>query len=90
MIDMKWHIRSNILKIFCIIAVEADASQMGGFLSHEYHYLSPIGEAKLQKCLNCGHFLVDDRETRDVNELKCPKCHANNIKHTNGIEVIEL
>lgn len=72
-----------------MIAVEADASQMGGFLSHEYHYLSSIGEAKLQSCLNCGHLLVDDREMRDVNELKCAKCQAKNVEHTTGIEVIE-
>lgn len=67
--------------------MEADAAQMGGYLSHEYHYLSPIGEAKLQHCLNCDHLLVEDRETRDLSALECSKCQAKNVKHTNGIEV---
>lgn len=72
------------------IAVEADAMQMGGFLSHEYHYLSPIGEAKLQRCRNCGHLLAEDREIKEVNDVKCIKCQATNVEHTNGIEVIAL
>lgn len=67
--------------------MEADATQMGGYLSHEYHYLASIGEAKLQHCLNCGHSFVVEKETREKNELKCPKCQAKNVEHTNGIEV---
>lgn len=70
-----------------IVIVEADAAQMGGYLSHEYHYLAPVGEAKLQHCLNCGYSSAEDRETREENELKCSKCQAPNIEHTNGIEV---
>lgn len=70
--------------------MEADATQMGGHLSHEYHYLSPIGEAKLQHCSNCGHLLVEDRETRDVSGLECAKCQAKNVQHTNGIEVSSI
>lgn len=67
--------------------MEADATQMGGYLSHEYHYLSSIGEAKLQHCLNCGHLSAEDQETRDQSRLECTKCQAKNVQHTNGIEV---
>lgn len=67
--------------------MEADATQMGGYLSHEYHYMAPIGEAKLQHCLSCGHLLIEDRVTREVSELECSKCQAKNVEHTNGIEV---
>lgn len=65
--------------------MEADAAQMGGYLSHEYHYLSPIGEAKLQHCLNCD-LLVEDR-VHCLSALECSKCQAKNVVHTNGIEV---
>ena len=67
--------------------VEADAKQMGGHLSHEYHYLAPIGEAKLQHCLNCGHLLAEDQDTSDLKGLECSKCQAKNVEHTRGIEV---
>lgn len=77
-----------MLSIFVeFILVEADATLMGGYLSHEYHYLSPVGEAKLQHCMNCGHSSIDDRETMGENEMECSKCHAKKIDHTNGIEV---
>lgn len=60
---------------------------MGGYLSHEYHYLSSIGEAKLQQCSNCGHLMAEGQETKKQSGLECSKCQANNIQHTNGIEV---
>lgn len=37
------------------IAVEADVGMMGGTGSHEYMYLTPIGEDTLLICDSCGH-----------------------------------
>lgn len=37
------------------IAVQADVGMMGGSLSHEYMYLTPIGEDTLLICDQCGH-----------------------------------
>lgn len=57
---------------------------MGGHLSHEYHYVTSIGEQKLQTCLDCGESLIDSTE----NEVdKCPRCQTKNLKKESGIEV---
>jgi prolyl-tRNA synthetase len=37
------------------VAVEADTGMMGGKVSHEYMYLSPIGEDTLLFCDSCGY-----------------------------------
>ena len=37
------------------IAVKADVGMMGGKLSHEFMYLTPIGEDTLILCDNCGY-----------------------------------
>lgn len=66
--------------------MEADAKEMGGHLSHEYHYLSSIGEGKLQNCSKCGHSSVCSAE--DGERLQCPKCLATeNIEKSTAIEV---
>ncbi|MEK6222975.1 MAG: proline--tRNA ligase, partial [Chloroflexota bacterium] len=36
-------------------AVEADVGMMGGSMSHEYMYLTPIGEDTLMICEECGY-----------------------------------
>ncbi|XP_031633823.1 probable proline--tRNA ligase, mitochondrial [Contarinia nasturtii] len=64
--------------------VEADAQQMGGNLSHEYHYLTPIGEQKLQECSVCNETSVNSTETGDS---ECPKCKSNRVEKCSGIEV---
>lgn len=69
-----------------LLVVKADAKDMGGHLSHEYHYLEPIGEAKLQNCPECQSYSIDATENEeDVSE--CPECHAKNMEKTSGIEV---
>jgi len=37
------------------VAVGADVGMMGGFMAHEYMYLTPIGEDTLLNCDNCGY-----------------------------------
>lgn len=66
--------------------MEADAKEMGGYLSHEYHYLDPIGEAKLQNCRHCQHYSIDATEKANE-QFKCPKCNTENVEKHNGIEV---
>lgn len=48
------------LRIYCrfslpVIAVEADVGMMGGSLSHEFMYLTPIGEDTILQCEECGY-----------------------------------
>ncbi len=38
-----------------VIAVGADSGMMGGKVSHEYMYLSPIGEDTIITCPSCGY-----------------------------------
>lgn len=59
---------------------------MGGHLSHEYHYLEPIGEAKLQNCPKCQSYSIDATENEE-DSSECPECHAKNMEKTSGIEV---
>lgn len=47
------------------IAVGADSGMMGGKISHEYMYLSPIGEDTIITCKECGY-----TENRQVAKFK--------------------
>jgi prolyl-tRNA synthetase len=38
-----------------VVAVGADVGMMGGSLSHEYMYLTPVGEDTLVLCAGCGY-----------------------------------
>ncbi len=38
-----------------VVAVGADVGMMGGFMAHEYMYLTPVGEDTLLICDNCGY-----------------------------------
>lgn len=66
--------------------MEADAKAMGGHLSHEYHYESPVGEQKLQICSECSEVSVDNNENEE-DISKCPKCFADKVEKMSGIEV---
>lgn len=59
---------------------------MGGHLSHEYHYVTSIGEQKLQTCSACGETTIDTTGI-DEEESDCPSCHAKEAKKNSGIEV---
>lgn len=64
--------------------VEADASDMGGHLSHEYHYMNSIGDERLLICSSCHHSIKETEETPS----KCTKCNSTSILRHRGIEVI--
>lgn len=66
--------------------MEADAKDMGGHLSHEYHYVTSIGEQKLQSCPKCQEISIDNTENEEE-KPKCPKCDAENVDRMSGIEV---
>lgn len=66
--------------------MEADATEMGGHLSHEYHYLAPIGEQSLQTCASCGETSIDSTEDKTA-VSDCPKCNSKQVEKHRGIEV---
>jgi prolyl-tRNA synthetase len=50
------------------IVAEADSGNMGGNLSHEYHYESPLGEDTVWSCSNCTYVANDEviiRKSKD-------------------------
>lgn len=55
---------------------------MGGCLSHEYHFLAPIGEEKLAICSKCKH--ATKTEAADTT---CSKCNDTSPEQVHGIEV---
>lgn len=65
------------------LTVEAEAEEMGGHLSHEYHYMNQIGDEKLITCSRCSHSMKDT----GPNEPKCAKCKGTSFEKHRGIEV---
>ncbi|KAK0094522.1 hypothetical protein PV326_010677 [Microctonus aethiopoides] len=67
-----------------IVAI-GDTGLMGGTMSHEYHYLSSIGEDSVLSCNSCGihvNAILDDKSTcRNCNQL-LEKNSAIEIGHT--------
>lgn len=74
----------NIFKSIEIpfVKVAADAGIIGGSLSHEYHYLSTIGEDQIKFCKSCQYYHDNATEPTDV----CPKC-SGNFEQINSVEV---
>lgn len=63
--------------------MEAEAQEMGGHLSHEYHYMNQIGDEYLLTCSSCSHSMKDTKS----NEPKCAKCNGTSFETHRGIEV---
>lgn len=75
---------------FCRHLVEADATSMGGSVSQEFHYLSHIGESKLQTCRSCNHSIDHTRNVDTADAVtECPSCKSANVEHKKGIEVFD-
>lgn len=63
---------------------------MGGDFSHEYHFVSPIGEEKLQTCLTCGKSSKDasDDQLDAPDSSTCKDCqNGREVEKKLGIEV---
>lgn len=56
---------------------------MGGSLSHEYHYISKIGEDHLLFCKKCGY----SGNTELSGKEDCPNCGNKETDIKTGIEV---
>lgn len=67
------------------VKVEGDSGLMGGNISHEYHYLTNIGEDVIIECPNCSKAI--NRELAIKDSKICEKCDSNDLKLHNGIEI---
>lgn len=77
---------SNILAKIGInyVKVKGSSGVMGGFLTHEYHYIAKVGEDRLLLCSNCGYAINTQLSGIDC----CPSCkNCTNIEIKPGIEV---
>ncbi|XP_001354284.1 probable proline--tRNA ligase, mitochondrial isoform X1 [Drosophila pseudoobscura] len=70
------------------VKVNAATGMMGGSLSHEYHYVSPVGEDTLLQCSSCGY--AGNAEVLDSKveaSTDCPSCHSSHLSQVRGVEV---
>ncbi|RDI76659.1 hypothetical protein Vi05172_g13361 [Venturia inaequalis] len=72
------------------VEVEASSGNMGGSLSHEYHFLSPLGEDTIIICESCGfaaneEILPEKAESQDKHQ--CPRCTGSKISTHRAIEI---
>lgn len=59
---------------------------MGGSVSHEYHFLAPMGDEVLSICTNCGYSTKFDQQS-DSFEDACRQCAARDLTKSRGIEI---
>ncbi|KAF2704511.1 prolyl-tRNA synthetase [Pleomassaria siparia CBS 279.74] len=65
------------LKVPYLVA-DADSGNMGGKLSHEYHFASPKGEDDVWKCNTCEFVVNDELVEKGVEDGDiCPRCPPN-------------
>ncbi|XP_070070333.1 probable proline--tRNA ligase, mitochondrial isoform X2 [Drosophila takahashii] len=67
------------------VKVNAATGMMGGSVSHEYHYVSPVGEDTLLQCSSCG--FAGNSEVLDSQADSCPSCKSRDLKDVRGVEV---
>ncbi|KAI4457943.1 mitochondrial ribosome protein l39/prolyl-trna ligase family member [Holotrichia oblita] len=63
--------------------VLAATGNIGGLISHEFHYTADVGEDKLLFCSNCNYKGNVEISGQDY----CPQCKSTKIIVRNGIEV---
>ncbi|XP_017861319.1 PREDICTED: probable proline--tRNA ligase, mitochondrial [Drosophila arizonae] len=68
------------------VKVEAATGIMGGSLSHEYHYISPVGEDTLLNCSSCGYAGNAEVFGEDATST-CPNCQSTQLNRVRGVEV---
>ncbi|XP_014608772.1 PREDICTED: probable proline--tRNA ligase, mitochondrial [Polistes canadensis] len=64
------------------IKAEGDTGSIGGCLSHEYHYLSNVGEDTILSCQSCNYHVNKNISTQS----ECSHCNAKLQAHS-AIEV---
>ncbi|XP_058805334.1 probable proline--tRNA ligase, mitochondrial [Phymastichus coffea] len=62
--------------------VIANSGIMGGYLSHEYHYLSNVGENSITYCKTCNYY----QEDQTILITNCPNCNKE-LDRNNSVEV---
>ncbi|XP_003738869.1 probable proline--tRNA ligase, mitochondrial [Galendromus occidentalis] len=67
------------------VRVLASSGDMGGSVSHEYHYCSPHGEDVVYACGTCEH-KINGEALKDANDTRCPSC-SSEMQKLQGIEV---
>jgi len=75
-------VREAYENIFRHIGIEytiavGDTGMMGGTLSHEYHYLSDIGEDTVLSCRSCGFHINSTMHETNV----CTTCNGDMLQH---------
>ncbi|XP_043268830.1 probable proline--tRNA ligase, mitochondrial [Venturia canescens] len=75
-------VREAYENIFKHIGIEytiavGDTGIMGGTLSHEYHYLSDIGEDRVLSCHSCGFYI----NSTMYSDHLCGTCHSPLLVH---------
>lgn len=78
---MNFHYFKSIKYFLC--SVLGSPGTIGGSITHEYHYVTDIGEDDLMHCKNCQH----SANMELVENAKCPNCNSENISLSKGIEV---
>ncbi|XP_064464030.1 probable proline--tRNA ligase, mitochondrial isoform X1 [Ornithodoros turicata] len=69
------------------VKVQASTGAMGGSYSHEYHFVSDIGEDKLHLCSKCNRGINAEEDNEDAEQTwKCTHC-VGPFRHERGIEV---
>ncbi|PVD23952.1 hypothetical protein C0Q70_17228 [Pomacea canaliculata] len=68
------------------VKVRGSTGNIGGSLSHEFHYLAPVGEDKLLLCSHCG--VQVNKEMADSVEKDCLNSgHDCQLQEVSGTEV---
>ncbi len=71
-----------------VVAVGADSGMMGGKVSHEYMYLSPIGEDTIIHCPHCG-YTANRQVARFQKEYYAAEPKAKELVSTPNSKTIE-
>ena len=66
------------------VSVQGDTGSIGGTISHEYHFISDVGQDELILCEKCGFGSNKELATEDV---ICPNCANTQLTTSKGIEV---
>jgi hypothetical protein len=70
------------------LEVRASSGDMGGTLSHEFHFPSPAGEDTILACDSCS-YAVNEEVINDLPKKphKCPSCDSGTLSAHRAIEV---